>query len=60
LDIGVHHRSGHAPESAQRLALIITVSDPKRLAPVYNDMVQQMQLLGWAANDLQLRPRLRH
>lgn len=59
LDIGVQHRSAHSATSPQKLALVITIGDPRKEAPVYNEMVNQMQLLGWAANDLQIRPRLR-
>ena len=59
LDIGVHHRSGYAPTAPQSVCLVITIGDPKQEAPVYNEMVTQMQRLGWAANDLQLRARVR-
>ena len=59
LDIGVQHRSGHMATKPQSLVLIITIGDPNKQAPVYNEMVNQMQLLGWAAADLQIRPRLR-
>jgi serine protease AprX len=59
LDLSVEHRSGHASTQPQRAALIITVSDPEKKAPVYNEMVVQMSRLGWSANDLQLRSRLR-
>lgn len=59
LDMSVQHRSGHTPTEPIRVALVVTVSDPERKADVYNDMVVQMNNLGWAANDLQLQPRLR-
>jgi len=59
LDLSVHHRSGHTPASAQNAVLVITVADPDKKADVYNDMVVQMNNLGWAANDLQIQPRLR-
>jgi serine protease AprX len=59
LDLSVEHRSGHATEEAQRVALIVTVSDPLKKAPVYDEMVVQMNKLGWAASDLQVRTRLR-
>jgi hypothetical protein len=59
LDLSVHHRAGHAPAAPERAVLIVTVSDPARQAPVYNEMVVQMNRLGWAATDLQIRPRLR-
>lgn len=59
LDISVQHRSGAPPTVAQRAVLIITVSDPLKKAPVYDEMVVQMNNLGWAANDLELKTRLR-
>jgi len=58
LDLSVEHRSGQ-PAEPQRAALIITVADPLKKAPVYNEMVVQMNNLGWTANDLQVRTRLR-
>jgi serine protease AprX len=59
LDLSVEHRSGQTNLVPQRAALIITVSDPLKRAPVYDEMVVQMNNLGWAANDLQVRTRLR-
>lgn len=59
LDLSVQHRANHVPLDLDRAVLIITVSDPKRVAPVYDEMVVQMNRLGWAATDLQIRPRIR-
>ena len=59
LDLSVHRRAGHASMGPENAVLIITVSDPEKKAPVYNEMVRQMNKLGWAATDLQIRPRLR-
>lgn len=59
LDLSVHHRSGHTPKAAHRAALVITVSDPAKKAPVYNEMVASMNNLGWAVTDLQVRSRVR-
>ena len=59
LDLSVEHRSGHVTTAAQKAALVITVSDPLKKAPVYNDMVVHMSRLGWSASDLQVRTRLR-
>jgi hypothetical protein len=59
LALSVEHRSGQATVEPQRAALIITISDPLKKAPVYDEMVVQMNNLGWAANDLQIRKRLR-
>jgi hypothetical protein len=59
LDLSVQHRSGHVPAEPDRAALIVTVSDPLKKAPVYNDMVIQMNNFGWSANDLEIVQRLR-
>ena len=59
LQLDVHYRSNHLPLHGAKAVLIVTISDPEKLAPVYNEMVVQMQLLGWGATDLQLQPRLR-
>lgn len=59
LDLYVTHRAGHSSIDAERAVLLITVSDPEKKAPVYDQMVVQMNKLGWAATDLQIRPRIR-
>jgi hypothetical protein len=59
LDLSVQHRSGHLPVEPDRAALIITISDPLKKTPVYDELVVQMNNFGWAAHDLQVRPRLR-
>lgn len=59
LDISVQHRSGHVPSSPSRVALVITIADPLKKAPVYSEMVASMNSLGWTAVDLQVKPRLR-
>ena len=59
LDLELLHRSGYTPRGKQRAALVISVADPDKKAPVYNDMVVAMNRLGWAAQDLQIQSRLR-
>jgi hypothetical protein len=59
LDLSVHHRSAHTPTQKNRAALVVTVSDPAQKAPVYNEMVAQMNSLGWTATDLKVRPSTR-
>lgn len=60
LDLSAQRRSGHQQSTDERAALIITIADPLKRAPVYNEMVIQMNNHGWAASDLQVRPRLRN
>jgi serine protease AprX len=59
LDLSVHYRADHEPLKKARAVLIITISDPEKAQPVYDEMVVQMNLLGWAASDLQVQERLR-
>lgn len=59
LDLSLHHRASHVSYDRERAVLVITVSDPDKTAQVYNEMVVQMNKLGWAAVDLQLRSRLK-
>lgn len=59
LTLSAEHRSGNATTEPQRAALILTVSDPLKKAPVYDEMVVQMNQLGWTANDLQVKGRVR-
>jgi serine protease AprX len=59
LDLSVHHRSAHTPTKPNRAALVVTISDPGRKEPVYNEMVSQMNKLGWTAVDLQVKSRIR-
>ena len=59
LDLSVHHRSSHVTTEPQNAALVITIADPVKAAPVYNEMVVQMKNLGWATSDLLVEARLR-
>jgi hypothetical protein len=59
LDLSVHYRADHQPVKPAKAVLIVTISDPGKELPVYNEMVQQMNLAGWGASDLQIQPRLR-
>lgn len=59
LDLSVHYRADHQPRRPARAAMIITIADPEQIQPVYNEMVVQMNLSGWAPVDLQVQQRLR-
>jgi serine protease AprX len=59
LDLSLHHRANHISSDTERAVLIITISDPQKKEAVYNEMVVQMNKLGWSASDLRLRPRLK-
>ena len=59
LKVTVNHRSGFASSNPQEFALIVTILDPDREEPVYDEVVAQMQNLGWVTNDLQINERIR-
>jgi len=50
------------PQREQHVAVVISVRDPKGVAPVYNEIVTSMNALGWSTHDLRLqsRPRLQN
>ena len=48
-----------AEATSTPVAMIVTIADIDRSAPVYNDVVMAMTKLGWATSDVQLRDRLR-
>ncbi|MBC16250.1 MAG: hypothetical protein CL942_04270 [Desulfovibrio sp.] len=59
LAINMTHRAGVVDVKRQPVALMITVADPNKEAPVYNEMVREMNRLNWGAYDLPLTHRLR-
>lgn len=58
LKVSVHHRSGFATGVPQNIALVVTILDPEKRAPVYDNVVTAMNQAGWATVDLQIRERL--
>ncbi|OAI39419.1 hypothetical protein AYO40_05770 [Planctomycetaceae bacterium SCGC AG-212-D15] len=46
-----------SPVTTQRATLVVTVQDPNRIAPVYRQMVQDMQREQWSMHELALRSR---
>ncbi len=53
------HRKEFLDHSQQEAVLLITIRDPLGEAAVYDELVQEMNRLGWGAHDLQIRSRLR-
>jgi serine protease AprX len=53
------HRAGIESLEPQTAALVITLYDPERSKPVYNDVVTAMNLAGWATQDLRVDERIR-
>ena len=59
LKVAMHHRSGHVADEGQEFALVVTLRDPKQQAPVYDQVVQRMQQIGWVTQDLEIQERVR-
>jgi len=59
LKVTVNNRSGFVSVDPQKFALIVTILDPNREKPVYDEVVTQMQNLGWVTTDLQINERVR-
>ena len=51
-----HAGMEHQP---QNVALLVTVADPERKAPVYNEVVQLLNQRGWLSENLNLTTRIR-
>lgn len=59
LKLRAMYRAGITEAAAQNAALVVTLFDPKRQKPVYNDVVTAMARSGWATQDLQVDERIR-
>jgi len=55
----MHHRGLTNRTTPQNVALIITLIDPARQKPVYDDVVRTMNQSGWLTQDLKVSERLR-
>lgn len=53
------YRSGFVSEEPQHFSLLVTLRDPEKRRPVYDETVRAMQLSGWSLQDLEVRARLR-
>lgn len=53
------YRSGFLPKVNQPFTLLITLRDPDRKRPVYDETVRLITSIGWSSIDLAVRPRLR-
>lgn len=47
------------PPASQKVALIVTIRDPERQQPVYNEVIQMMNRSGWVTQNLQVRESTR-
>jgi hypothetical protein len=59
LRIELLSRSGFLPTETQRVSLVVTLLDPEKKAPVYDEVVRLMQRQGWVTTDLEVQARIR-
>ena len=52
------YRDEAEEEGPQHAALVVTLSDPNKTRPVYNDVVRAMAVSGWSSIDLQVSDRI--
>lgn len=59
LKVSVNNRREFHPTEEQQFWLIVTVADPQRQKPVYNEVIEAMNREGWVTQTLELQQRLR-
>lgn len=59
LVVDISHRSNFTPLVPQNVALVVTISDPKKKQPVYEEVTKLMSELGWITEELEVSARLR-
>lgn len=59
LQLKLEQRAEFRDAASQNVYLFVTVRDPAGAQPVYNEMVREINRLGWNATDLRLHSRQR-
>ena len=59
LHLQMYHRAGYENQNSQKVALVVTMFDPKKRKPVYNDVVRAMNKTDWITQDLQISDQIR-
>lgn len=59
LTLEMLNRSDHESDDEQEVVVIVTLVGKTNNMPVYDELVREMDRLGWGAQDLQVRSRLR-
>ena len=59
MNVGVITRSQFELDEPQDATIIVTISDPSKTLPVYNDFVVASRTKGWVTNTLRVNNRLR-
>ncbi len=55
ISIKLEARNYHEPVKPQPIAVIVTIRDPKKEQPVYDQVVAMMNRVGWQTQNLQVR-----
>jgi hypothetical protein len=59
LHLEILNRSAHNVKEAQPIILFVTIRDPLGKAPVYEEMVAEMERLSWGAQNLRIKSQSR-
>lgn len=59
LHMEILNRLGVRCREPQKVVLIVTIRDPDGIAPVYHNLVEDMNQLAWGPQDLQIQSRVR-
>jgi len=59
LHLQMYHRAGCENQNSQKVALVVTMLDPNKTKPVYNDVVRAMNKTGWITQDLHISDQIR-
>ena len=59
LKITVSNRSSFTSDKPQKITTIVTIADPKKSAPVYNEFVDETRNIGWITSTLQIKEQIR-
>ena len=59
LRLSMLSRSNYTVVAPQKVALIVTMRDPHRKFPVYDETINLMRNIGWITQDLQVEERIR-
>jgi len=59
ISIRMEARNYYQPMTPQPAALLVTIRDPHKQQPVYNEVVTMMNRVGWETQNLQVREQIR-
>ncbi len=57
--VRVLHRSEFATTTPQRICVILTISDPDKKAPIYQEWLAAIQQNAWISNPIQIDNKIK-